>query len=214
MKMLGKILILLFIFLSCSFEPKGSAATEPNGIAQNKSIAHQQKLKRKAKEALQFCKQKKYNTSFCILIDMQIHSGLKRFYVWDFNRDTIRFSYLVGHGCGMHNWASDESKTSPQFSNVDGSHCSSLGKYKIGQRAHSDWGVGIKYFLHGLEPSNSNAFKRLIVFHAWDVVNEEETYPYGTPEGWGCPTISNKSFLQIDPLLQKSDAPVLMWIYI
>jgi hypothetical protein len=40
------------------------------------------------------------------------------------------------------------------------------------------------------------------------VVSDEEIYPAGTPEGWGCPTISNKSFLLIDKILQKSEKPV------
>src|SRR4029079_9209016 len=108
---------------------------------------------------------------------------------------------------------SDFSKNKPSFSNVDGSHCSSLGKFRIGNRGFSEWGVHVKYFLHGLEPSNSNAYKRQIVFHAWEDVADEEIYPIGTPEGWGCPVISNNSFLKIDPLIAKSTKPVLMWIY-
>ena len=62
--------------------------------------------------------------------------------------------------------------------------------------------------------SNSNALKRFIVFHSWEVVSDEEVYPNGTPEGWGCPTISNNSFRIVDPLLKSSSKPVLMWIYI
>jgi len=167
----------------------------------------------KAKQALQFCKSKNFNQDFCILIDMSLHSGVKRFIVWDFKKNKISNSFLVGHGCGNNPWNNDLSKDNPKFSNTDGSHCSSLGKYKIGQRAHSDWGVNIKYVLHGLESTNSNAFKRFIVFHSWEVVTDKEVYPNGTPEGWGCPTISNKSFKIIDPLIKSSTKPVLMWTY-
>jgi hypothetical protein len=167
----------------------------------------------KAKEALLFCKTKKFNTEFCVLIDMSLHSGVKRFIVWDFKKNKISNRFLVGHGCGNNPWNNDYSKDNPKFSNIDGSHCSSLGKYKIGKRAHSDWGVNIKYFLHGLESTNSNAYKRFIVFHSWEVVSDVEVYPNGTPEGWGCPTISNKSFKIIDSQLQSSSKPVLMWIY-
>ena len=144
---------------------------------------------------------------------MSLHSGIKRFIVWNFKKNKISNSFLAGHGCGDNPWNNDFSKENPKFSNIDGSHCSSLGKYKIGKRAHSDWGVKIKYILHGLEPTNSNAFKRFIVFHSWEVVSDEEVYPNGTPEGWGCPTISNNSFKIIDPLLKSSTKPVLMWIY-
>ena len=171
------------------------------------------KTRIKAKEALTFCKQNRFNEDFCILIDMSLHSGVNRFMVWDFVHDSITYQCLVGHGCCKEAWSNDNSKDNPTFSNVDGSHCSSLGKYKIGERAYSDWGVHIKYVLHGMEASNSNASNRFIVFHSWDVVANEEIFPNGTPEGWGCPTISNKSFKHIDPLLQASGKPVLMWIY-
>ena len=171
------------------------------------------KTKPKAKEALVYCQTNKFNTDFCILIDMRVHSGLKRFFVWDFNKDTITHSFLVSHGCGSNPWATDYTKENPVFSNEDGSHCSSLGKYKIGQRAYSNWGVHIKYVLHGLEKTNSNALARYIVFHSWEETPNEEIYPDGTPEGWGCPTLSNENFQLIDPILQKAEKPVLMWIY-
>ena len=74
-------------------------------------------------------------------------------------------------------------------------------------------GVKIKYTLYGLDSTNSNAFKRLIILHSWELVPDEEIYPDGTPEGWGCPAISNKNFMIIDSMLKNSPKPVLMWIY-
>jgi len=167
----------------------------------------------KASEALVYCKSKKLNTDFCVLIDMSLHSGVKRFFVWDFDTDTISYSFLVGHGCCNYSWSGEQSKEEPIFSNEEGSHCSSLGKYKIGARAYSDWGVKTKYVLHGLESTNSNALSRYIVFHSWEAISDDEVYPYGTPEGWGCPVISNKSFTAIDPILMAAEKPVLLWIY-
>jgi hypothetical protein len=38
------------------------------------------------------------NTQFCILIDMGMHSGLNRFLVWDFQKDTLKYSFPVSHG--------------------------------------------------------------------------------------------------------------------
>ncbi|MFM2157438.1 MAG: hypothetical protein RL516_2187 [Bacteroidota bacterium] len=169
--------------------------------------------KAKAKQALDFCKSKNYNSSFCILIDMSLHSGVKRLMIWDFERDTITNSFLVAHGCGNTPWNEDNTKESPVFSNTDNSHCSSLGKYKIGERGYSQWGVNIKYVLHGLESSNSNAQRRAIVFHSWEAIPDNEVHPNGTPEGWGCPAVSNNCFRIIDPLIQSSNQPVLMWIY-
>ncbi len=168
----------------------------------------------KAGQAFEFCKAQNYNIDFCILIDMSLHSGVKRFIVWDFKKNSILHSFLVSHGCCNNPWNNASSKENPKFSNTDGSHCSSLGKYKIGERGYSNWGVNVKYVLHGLESTNSNALKRLIILHSWEAVSDEEVYPNGTPEGWGCPAISNNSFKIIDPLLKSSSKPVLMWIYI
>ncbi len=167
----------------------------------------------KASEALDYCKLKNFNTEFCILIDMSLHSGVKRFFVWNFAKDTIAYSFLVGHGCCNYSWSGVQTKEEPIFSNEEGSHCSSLGKYKIGERAYSDWGVKTKYVLHGLESSNNNALSRYIVFHSWEAISDEEVYPNGSPEGWGCPVISNNSFTAIDPILMAAEKPVLMWIY-
>lgn len=167
----------------------------------------------RAKEALLFVQDHKMNEDFCILIDMSIHSGRKRFFVWDFKREEVMHRFLVGHGCGNNTWSGDDSKDDPVFSNVENSHATSLGKYRIGERGNSDWGVHIKYLMHGLEESNDNALKRFIVFHSWEMVSNEEVFPAGTPEGWGCPTVSNESFAVIDPMLKISSRPVLMWIY-
>jgi hypothetical protein len=72
--------------------------------------------------------------------------------------------------------------------------------------------VNTKYVLHGLEPTNSNAPIRFIVFHSWDTDSDELVYPNGNPKGWGFPTISNNSFKIIDPLLKSSAKPVLIYI--
>ena len=171
------------------------------------------KINQKAKEALVFCKAKNFNTDFCILIEMSLHSGLKRFFIYDFKKNEISHEYLVGHGCGNSSWSSDFTKENPNFSNEDNSHLSSLGKYKLGERGYSNWGVHVKYLMHGLEETNSNARKRIIVFHSWEKMSDEEVYPKGSPEGWGCPTVSNNAFKEIDPLLKNSKKPILMWIY-
>jgi hypothetical protein len=171
------------------------------------------KLKQKAAEAKAFCLKKKYNTDFCLLADMNIHSGYERMVVWNFNTDTVERSLLVGHGCGQERWSYDDSKDKPVFSNVNGSHCSSLGKYKIGARGTSEWGIKVKYLLHGLESSNSNALKRYIVLHSWEKMPDEEVYPAGSPEGWGCPTVSNENMRYLDEKLAAVKKPVLFWMF-
>ncbi|SHG44350.1 L,D-transpeptidase catalytic domain [Chryseobacterium arachidis] len=99
----------------------------PEIPVENKPEVNSDKIKSKAQEALQFCQSKNFNTDFCILIDMSLHSGVKRFFVWDFKTNSVSKQYLVGHGCGSNQWSSDESKDAPKFSNEDGSHLSALG---------------------------------------------------------------------------------------
>ncbi|MFD0962986.1 murein L,D-transpeptidase catalytic domain-containing protein [Pseudofulvibacter geojedonensis] len=167
----------------------------------------------KALEALAYAKKNNFNTHYTILVDMSIHSGKKRLFVWDFKEQKIIKQGLCSHGCCSEPWGADYTKEKPVFSNTPDSHCSSLGKYKIGKRGYSNWGINVNYKLHGLESSNSNAFKRVIVLHSWKEVADTETYPNGTPEGWGCPAVSNSLMKELDNLLQKETKPLLFWIY-
>jgi hypothetical protein len=201
---------------SCKSETNDTIKTENNREVvkiEKKPEINVNKAKSKAGEALKFCLSKGFNTDFCILIDMSVHSGVKRLLVWDFKNNSVSKKYLVGHGCGANPWSSDGSKNDPKFSNEDGSHLSSLGKYKLEGRGYSDWGINVKYLMHGLEKTNSNALKRFIVFHSWNLMSDDDVFPEGSPEGWGCPTISNNAMREIDPMLQNSKKPVLMWIY-
>jgi len=167
----------------------------------------------KIEEALTYCKANNMNTDFCILVDMGTHSGIERLIVWDFKNDSIVKSGLVSHGCGKSSWSGDDTKEKPNFSNTHDSHLSSLGKYAIGSRAWSNWGIHIKYWLKGLDSTNSNAVSRVIVLHGWEAVNDNPIYPRGTPEGWGCPAVSNNMMRFLDEKLKVVDKPVLFWIY-
>jgi hypothetical protein len=182
-------------------------------ISQNNKHIDLARTKQKAMEAKSFCKLTSLNMDYCILIDMSLHSGVKRFMVWDFANDTILSCGLVSHGCCNNAWSGDNSKSEVQFSFVNGSHCTSPGKYKIGKRAYSQWGINVKYTMQGLDKENKNAEERQIVFHSWNAVSEAQVYPSGTPEGWGCPAIADAYMKTIDALLQKEKTPVLMWIY-
>lgn len=165
----------------------------------------------KISEAKSYCRKHRMDTSFAILIDYSIHSGKKRTFLVDLQNDSIIDTLMVSHGCGDMPWGYDFSKDAPQFSNDFESHRSSLGKFKIGSRGYSSWGINVKYTLHGLEASNSNALKRIIVMHGWGDVTDHEVYPRGTPEGWGCPAFSNAGMTKIDSLLKSKKNAVLLW---
>jgi hypothetical protein len=54
---------------------------------------------------------------------------------------------------------------------------------------------------------------RQIVFHSWDKVPDDEVYPQGSPEGWGCPAVSDNMMMQVDNRLKKEKIPVLLWMF-
>ncbi|PCJ26600.1 MAG: peptidase [Flavobacteriales bacterium] len=170
-----------------------------------------ERLKDKAKLAKDYCQKNNMNLDVCILVDMKIHSGKKRFILWDFKGDSILKSGMCSHGT-CDNLAGYDANKTPQFSNTNESHCSSLGKYKVGKRGYSSFGIHINYKLHGLEKTNSNAYKRYIVFHSWGI-DDNETYPTEIAESWGCPAVSNNFMRKIDEVLKTKKTPVLLWIY-
>jgi hypothetical protein len=171
------------------------------------------RINEKVEEALSFCKANDYNTDFCILIDMKIHSGKYRLFVYDFNDKKVERKALCAHGCGKDDKQSTGSQ--PLFSNEEGSLLTSLGKYKIGIRSYSQWGINVHYKLHGLESSNSNAFKRIVVLHSYSPVPAKEMYPLHLPMGWscGCPVTDNETMTYLDEKLKNSKKSVLLWIF-
>lgn len=95
---------------------------------------------------------------------------------------------------------------------MDNSHCSSIGKYILGERDPSSWGIQDKYLMHDQELTNNNATKRDIVFHSWEKVSGQKVFPTGTPEGWGCPTISNNAMRFVDQMLKLNSKKTTMWM--
>lgn len=153
---------------------------------------HLSNLRSKAEEAHNYCKANNMNTDLTILVDMNIHSGKYRLFVWDFKGDSVRLNAICSHGsCGgfPHPKTAYEQ---PLFSNKPQSYCSSLGKYKVGKRGYSNWGIHVNYKLHGLESTNDNAYQRIIVLHSWEHVPDQEVYPEYAPNSLGCPMVSNK----------------------
>jgi len=193
-----KIFLLAILFLSC----KKEATKEEIKLKDYTSYL---------KEAKVYCKKNNLNQNKFILIDLDLHSGLKRFFIYDFKNNSLTKSYMVSHGCGDHMWSWTSSKEDAPISNEPDSHCSSIGKYKIGSRGVSQWGIKVNYLLIGKDTTNSNALKRAIVLHSWEKITTEEIYPKGTPEGWGCPAVSNESMKEIDALL-RTNKNMLMWI--
>ncbi len=181
------------------------------GCTTKAEVKTNNRLKSRAKLAKIYCEENNMNLDVCILIDMQIHSGKKRFFLWDLKGDSILKSGMCSNGT-CDNLPGDESGVVPQFSNTPESHCSSLGKYKLGKRGYSTFGIHINYKLHGLEKTNNNAYNRYIVFHSWEI-DDEEIYPFELAESWGCPAVSNNFMKEMDEILKNKKKPLLFWIY-
>ncbi len=49
-----------------------------------------------------------------------------------------------------------------------------------------------------------NAYRRLIVLHSWESDSNIPIYPNGTPEGWGCPAVSNDMMKILDKKLKAT----------
>ncbi|RZJ67383.1 MAG: peptidase [Flavobacterium sp.] len=196
-----KITFMLFMsFLSCT-GPNGHETGEPpRDYAQFHS------------KALQFCKDSEFSQDYYFLIDLSVHSGKNRFFIYDFKSKKVSASNLVTHGsCNV--FENNETKNEiAKFSNRDNSHCSSFGKYKVQGRDYSSWGIKVKYWLEGMEPTNSNAKKRVVVLHSWSAVANAEIYPKYSPLSWGCPAVSDNFMRVLDAKLQETGKPVLLWI--
>lgn len=173
------------------------------------SLNDNAKLESKVAEALEYSKTHKMNTSYCIMIDMSIHSGKNRLFVYDFKNNEVIIRGLCAHGNGGGSTA-----YKPVYSNKIGSNCTSLGKYKLGQRAYSNWGINIHYKMHGLEKTNSNAYKRIVVLHSYTPVPATEIYPLLLFNvSYGCPVVANATMRKIDKLIISGQKDMLLWIY-
>lgn len=188
-----KLSVLLILFTLLGFKPKAN-----NKISTDR-----------VKGALAFCKKNKMDTTIAIMVDMSIHSGKNRIFVYDFKQKEITIEGLCAHGVG-----GGSTPTKPVFSNKEGSYCTSLGKYKVKGRSYSNWGINVHYKMYGLEKTNSNAFKRIVVLHSYTPVPNQEIYPHTLfGQSAGCPVLSDGTMRKIDALLKAKKKPVLLWIY-
>lgn len=201
--MLQKI-VLLFVLQFVSCQNSSKKVSDKTSASRDYSEFHD--------EALAFCKKRKFNQDYYFLIDLSVHSGKNRFLIYDFKNSKVTNRNLVTHGsCDVA--TSNETKwEKAKFGSANNSHCSSKGKYKIGKRDSSSWGIKIKYWLHGLEKSNENSVERVVVLHSWTAVSDNEIYPRYSPLSWGCPAVSDDFMRILDEKLKKSEKPVLLWI--
>ena len=165
----------------------------------------EEKLEQKAAAAKLFVQKKGYNENVCFLIDMSLASGQTRFFIYDMKKDSILSKGLVAHGNCFEYWLEGR-----RYSNVVGSGCTSLGKYKIG--AFYTGKFGYSYKLHGLDSSNNNAYERTVVLHSHSCVPQGEVADEICQSN-GCPTVALDFLQQLKSIINNSKKPLLLWIY-
>ncbi|MEO6610909.1 MAG: murein L,D-transpeptidase catalytic domain-containing protein [Chitinophagaceae bacterium] len=174
----------------------------------DKKISHPvsvKKLEQKAVAAKIFVQQKGFNPEICFLLDMSLPSGQNRFFIYDLGKDAVIAAGLVAHGNCFQNWLEGR-----RYSNVVGSGCTSLGKYKIGLPYTGKFGYSYK--LHGLDSSNNKAFERTVVLHSHTCIPETEVAD-DICQSNGCPMVSSNFLQELKAIINTSKKPVLLWIY-
>lgn len=164
------------------------------------------KLKKQSKTLSNYANANHYNKKICFLVDMSIHSGKNRYFVYNMQKDSIELAGLVAHGSGNSKFTQN-----PIFANKVSSGCTSLGKYKVGYQYNGRFGKAYK--LYGLDSSNSNAFDRNVVLHAYSCVPNNEPYPLPICNSLGCSMVSYTFLEALHPIITSSKQPILLYIY-
>ena len=117
------------------------------------------------------------------IVDYALPSTEKRLWVLDLEQRQVLFHELVAHG---RQSGENEARA---FSNLVGSHQSSLGVFRTGVQYEGEHGISLR--LQGLEPGiNDRAEERAIVLHGAPYVSEQFAARYGRlGRSFGCPVV-------------------------
>lgn len=162
--------------------------------------------KSKISELKNYIKGKNYNQDLAVFINFKIHSGKYRYFVYDLKNDKILQKAVVAHGDGSVTKNSDVL----QFSNVDGSHQSSLGKYEIKESYSGKFGKA--YRLDGLDQTNSNARSRAIVLHSYYCISDKESENLACLS-FGCPMLSKNAFNETAKFIDQSKKTIILYAF-
>jgi hypothetical protein len=201
---LGSLLFVVFYTYFRAADPDSSVpplkAKKP--VKENYTLL----LKGHAQRLKTYARAKGFSTDYCFLIDINRPSGKNRFFIYDLRKDSITAAGLVAHGSCNTTFL-----RKVRFSNTPNEGCSSLGKYKVGYKYNGRFGRAYK--LHGLDSTNSNAFRRAVVLHAYDCIPDIEIYPLSACNSLGCPMVSHAFLDKAAQVIDRARKPVLLWIY-
>lgn len=192
--MMKHFIFLFFFLISCSkFESQ--ANTSIDYLPMSKIL-----------EVKNYIKGKDYNQNLAVFINFKIYSGKYRYFVYDLKNNKILQKAIVAHGDG----SVVKNSNALQFSNLDGSHQSSLGKYEIKESYTGKFGKA--YRLDGLDETNSNARSRAIVLHSYYCIPDNES---SNPAclSFGCPMLSKNAFDETARYVDSSKQPILLYAF-
>lgn len=187
-------IFLFLFFISCTkFDSQASSNTE---ILPKSRIL----------ELKNFIKGKNYNQNLAVFINFKIHSGKYRYFVYDLKNNKILQKAIVAHGDG----SVVKNSSALKFSNVDGSHQSSLGKYEIKESYSGKFGKA--YRLNGLDETNSNARARAIVLHSYYCIPDKESVNSACLS-FGCPMLSKNAFNETSKFIDGSKETIILYAF-
>jgi hypothetical protein len=166
------------------------------------------RFRQRAVEAAKYCRENGYNQRVVLLWDLSIHSGRRRFVVWNIAEGRAEYAFVASHGSGSRR--SHVPSAYARVSNADGSHLSSVGRVLVAERYVGRYGVA--YRLDGLDETNSAMRRRCIVLHGWRYTTSFPVWPLPTIGSWGCPVLSRRDMNILDKILQQEQS-VVLWAY-
>ncbi len=166
------------------------------------------RFRKRAEELADYCRTNGYNHRIVLLWDLSLHSGSRRFVVWNIAENRAEYAFIASHGSGSR--CSHIPSAYAETSNEDGSHLSSVGRALVAERYVGRYGVA--YRLDGLDGSNSALRSRCIVLHGWQYTTSFPIWPLPTIGSWGCPVLSRRDMKILDKILQQEQS-VILWAY-
>lgn len=164
------------------------------------------------KEFMNRARRHKADTRFLILVDYSIPSNSDRLFIWDIEQDKIIEKFWCAHGFGGNSTAEK-----PEFSNVLGSNCSSLGWFLVDRSVGVSSTYGYKYHaVDGLDACNSNARRREILIHPWSSVTDDYKMQIKKPmtldyRSAGCFTTTEDGYKTIDRYVKSQQKRILLF---
>ena len=155
-----------------------------------------------------YCRKHGYNQKIGVLWDLSLHSGRRRFVVWNFEQDRAEYAFVASHGSGSKR--SLKRSAYATVSNEPDSHLSSVGHALIAERYIGRYGIA--YRLNGLDHTNSALRPRCVVLHGWEHTPMHPLWPLPTTGSWGCPVLSTHAMHIIDTILQQEHS-IILWAY-